>query len=215
MQFISSPVACSVLWHAVCRHYQLPIPSFSHLRVKLFSMLNVRYQPLFVLGSVILTLSAAPLFDWSCLSLSGIFYNLFFSDSLHSAERCCSLVWCIIVTWSSLWTYTWFRSLCFHPLLTASKSFTKSSKSDRMILSTRGPQKETLEETKIYSIVIGPSVSQVAGASPFCRAVKVFLVQGWNKLGLLGILLPASSASFPGRHMLAVPVTWQRTCHSA
>ena len=47
-----------------------------------------------------------------------------------------------------------------------------------MILSTRGPQKETLEETKIYSIVIGPSVSQVAGASPFCRAVKVFLVQG-------------------------------------
>ena len=82
-----------------------------------------------------------------------------------------------------------------------------------MILSTRGPQKETLEETKIYSIVIGPSVSQVAGASPFCRAVKVFLVQGWNKLGLLGILLSAPSASFPGTNMLAVvqAVTWQRT----
>ena len=136
------------------------------------------------------------------------------------AERCLSLVpqclpWCMIVTGSSLWTTAWFRSLCFHPLLTASKSFTKSSKSDRMILSTRGPQKETLEETKIYSIVIGPSVSQVAGASPFCRAVKVFLVQEWNKLGLLGILLPTLSASCLGRNTLPVAVTWRQACHSA
>jgi hypothetical protein len=39
--------------------------------------------------------------------------------------------------------------------------------------SAEGPQKET----KIYSNVMGPSVSQIAGASPFCRALKVFLVE--------------------------------------
>lgn len=65
----------------------------------------------------------------------------------------------------------------FSLALTASKSFTKSRKSDGMILFTRGPQKGALEETEIYSVVIGRSVSQVAGTSPFCRAVKVFLVQ--------------------------------------
>jgi hypothetical protein len=42
---------------------------------------------------------------------------------------------------------------------------------DRTIFFLRGQQKETLEETKIYSIVMGPSVSQVAVASLFCRAV--------------------------------------------
>jgi hypothetical protein len=38
---------------------------------------------------------------------------------------------------------------------------------------------------------MGPSVSQIAVASPFCRALKIFLVEEWNKLGLLRILLLA------------------------
>jgi hypothetical protein len=99
----------------------------------------------------------------------------------------------------------------------ASETFTKSSKSlYRIAFFTRGPQKETLAETKIYSIVMGPSVSQIAGASPFCRALKVCLVEEWNKLGLLRILLlPPLSGSFLGRNEPVPKVTWQPSRHSA
>jgi hypothetical protein len=64
------------------------------------------------------------------------------------------------------------------PTPAASRFITKRSKFlDRTIFFRRGPQKGTLEGTRIYSIVMGPSVSQVAVASPFCRALKVFLVE--------------------------------------
>jgi hypothetical protein len=58
------------------------------------------------------------------------------------------------------------------------ETVTKSSKSlYRTGFFASEPREGALAETKIYSIVMGPSVSQIAVASPFCRALKIFLVE--------------------------------------